>query len=118
MLTVLIPAVGTERYDNTQKNLAAVTGQTDAAGRPLEVVIVEKAHEADRRNDIFANFCINFYIANSAIIMPEFGIDRDEDAHANIARLFPKHEIVQIEISDIAAGGGGIHCITQQQPAV
>lgn len=118
VLVEICPAVGTERYDNTQKNLAAVTGQTDAMGRPLEVVVIEEAHEADRRNDIFANSYINFYIANGAIIIPEFGIDRDEDARAQIASLFPKHEIVQVEIADIAIGGGGIHCITQQQPTV
>jgi len=118
VLVEICPAVGTERYDNTQKNLAAVSGQTDAMGRPLEVVIIEEAHEADRRNEIFANSYINFYIANGAIIIPEFGIDRDEDARAQIASLFPKHEIVQVEIADIAIGGGGIHCITQQQPTV
>ena len=118
VLVEICPAVGTERYDNTQKNLSAVTGQTDAAGRPLEVVTIEEAHEADRRNDIFANSYINFYIANGAIIVPGFGIDRDADAYAQIAGLFPNHEIVQIEIADIAVGGGGIHCITQQQPSV
>jgi len=26
--------------------------------------------------------------------------------------------VVQIQISDIAIGGGGIHCITQQQPNI
>jgi agmatine deiminase len=118
VLVEICPAVGTERYDNTQENLAAVTGKSDAAGRQLEVVVIEEAHEADRRNDIFANSYINFYIANGAIIMPGFGIDRDADARAQISGLFPNHEIVQINIADIAVGGGGIHCITQQQPSV
>ncbi|MBT4518783.1 MAG: hypothetical protein HOC23_02160 [Halieaceae bacterium] len=30
---------------------------------------------------------------------------------------FPEREIVLVPISDIAVGGGGIHCITQQQLA-
>ncbi|MEG0140836.1 MAG: agmatine deiminase family protein, partial [Comamonas sp.] len=30
---------------------------------------------------------------------------------------FPGREIVQLNIDAIAAGGGGIHCTTQQQPA-
>ncbi|MGI9205284.1 MAG: agmatine deiminase family protein [Woeseiaceae bacterium] len=117
--TVLVetcPAVGTARYDNMQANLDAVLGQHDAKGRELEVVTIEEAYEAERRSDIFASSYINFYIANDAIVMPKFGIDRDEDARRTLQRLFPNREIVQLGISEIAVGGGGIHCITQQQP--
>jgi len=51
------------------------------------------------------------------VIVPEFG-DRDADQKCKqeLTRLFPKREIVQINIDAIAAGGGGIHCATQQQP--
>ncbi|MEY4909848.1 MAG: hypothetical protein RL260_3566, partial [Pseudomonadota bacterium] len=31
--------------------------------------------------------------------------------------LFPTREVVQLNIDGIAAGGGGIHCTTQQEPA-
>ena len=117
VLVEICPEQGTERYDNMQANLAAIQGCRDAAGRELDIVTIEEAYEAERRNDIFASSYINFYIANGAIVMPGFGIDRDEDARRNIADLFPDREVVQVDISDIAIGGGGIHCITQQQPA-
>lgn len=117
-LVEICPQKGTERYDNMQANLEALRQHKDARGRRLDIEIIEEAYEADRPSEIFASSYINFYIANGAIIMPEFGIDRDADARKTVARLFPDHEVVQIEISDIAVGGGGIHCITQQQPAV
>jgi agmatine deiminase len=116
VLVEICPAKGTFRYDNMQANLEAVRGQTDAAGRTLDIEIIEEAHEADRRSEIFASSYINFYIANDAIVMPGFGIDRDKDALGKLASLFPDREIVQVNIADVAVGGGGIHCITQQQP--
>jgi agmatine deiminase len=117
VLVEICPAKGTERYDNLQLNVDALREATDAHGRELEIVLIEEAHEAERRNEIFCSSYINFYIANGGIVMPGFGIDRDKDAQKNLAGLFPDREVVQVEISDIAIGGGGIHCITQQQPA-
>ena len=116
VLVEVCPATGTERYDNMQANLNAIQGATDARGRELEIVLIEEAYEAERRNEIFAHSYINFYIANGGIVMPRFGIDRDEDARKNLVALFPDREVVQVDIPAIATGGGGIHCITQQQP--
>ncbi len=116
VLVEICPAKGTARYDNMQANLQAITGESDAQGRELEIVIIEEAYEAERRGDIFASSYINFYIANGGIVMPGFGIDRDQEARDQLAGLFPDREVVQINIADIAVGGGGIHCITQQQP--
>ena len=117
ILVEICPAKGTARYDNMQANLDAVRGARDAAGNAFEVVTIEEAYEAERRSEIFACSYINFYIANGAIVMPGFGIDRDRDARDQVASLFPGREVVQVDIPDIALGGGGIHCITQQQPA-
>lgn len=61
---------------------------------------------------------MNFYVCNGAVLAPQFG-DETADAHARdtLASLFPGREVVQLDIDPIAAGGGGIHCATQQQPA-
>ena len=42
----------------------------------------------------------------------------DAPARATIQAAFPDRKIVQIPATAITRGGGGIHCITQQQPAV
>ena len=117
VLVEICPDAATQRYDNMQANVNALRGATDAKGRALEIVLIEEAYEAERRNEIFACSYINFYIANGGIVMPGFGIDRDADARQNVAALFPDREVGQVDVSDIAIGGGGIHCITQQQPA-
>ena len=49
--------------------------------------------------------------------MPMFDDPMDEPAYKTITAAFPDRRTVQIEASDLVYGGGGIHCITQQQPA-
>jgi agmatine deiminase len=34
-----------------------------------------------------------------------------------LSQLYPDREVVQLDIDAIAAGGGGIHCVTSHQPA-
>ena len=52
-------------------------------------------------------------------LRPEWGGDRirDEAARALFAELEPDRRIVQLDIDQIAEGGGGIHCCTMQIPA-
>ena len=41
----------------------------------------------------------------------------DEPARQIVEQAFPSRKVVQVDVRDIAIGGGGIHCITRQQPA-
>ena len=59
---------------------------------------------------------VNFYMANTGIVMPIFDDPRDADAVAMIQSLFPDKKIVVLPTREILLGGGNIHCITQQQP--
>ena len=78
----------------------------------------EASAAVDPNAEVFCASYTNFYIANGAIIMPAYGIAADQDAAAQLAHAFPGREIVPVRIDHIAHGGGGIHCITQQQPQV
>ncbi|MNI85383.1 putative agmatine deiminase [compost metagenome] len=56
---------------------------------------------------------------NGAVIAPEFGDpEADGEALRLLTELYPDREVVQLNIDAIAAGGGGIHCVTHQLPAV
>ena len=35
-----------------------------------------------------------------------------------VQKMFPDREVVGVQTKEVAFGGGNIHCITQQQPAV
>ena len=98
------------------ENTNALKNKTDAMGRKLEIEFIE---EGIYHEDIWNGGCssyINSYLANNAIIVPAYGYDRDHLAIETYKNLYPNREIVQVSINNIATGGGGIHCITQQQP--
>lgn len=105
----------------TKRHLEILRASTDAKGRELEVVVLEAPSTVRNTfaSDDFAAGYINFYICNGAVIAPEFGDEKaDLAAKQTLQRLFPKRKVVQINIDGIAAGGGGIHCTTQQEPMV
>lgn len=108
-------------YDVTQQHLDILRAATDADGNKLEVFVIESPERIRPgfKNDEFAAGYINFYVVNGAVIAPEFG-DKKADLRVKkvLEKLFPNRDIVQLNIDYIAAGGGGIHCTTQQEPFV
>lgn len=109
---------------------------TDAGGRPLEVVplpspgpLTMTAEEAEgiepaagtiprRAGDRLAASYVNFYLANSRVVMPLLDERYDEEAAAVLRRCFAEREVVGVPAREILLGGGNVHCITQQVPAV
>ena len=115
-------------------------GVTDARGRKLKVRLLpipehpiccseadcaayDFAPGEDMREpgDRLAGSYANFYIANSAVLVPQFGGDNaasDARALEILRQAFPDRRVVGIDARAILLGGGNIHCITQQIPLV
>lgn len=109
-------------YKVTRQHLAILQQVTDADGNklalhPLPPPLGGRDNRFSRSRDFAAGY-INYLPINGAVIVPEFG-DQAADRHCQdlLARLYPGRKIVQVNIDPVAAGGGGIHCITLHQPA-
>jgi agmatine deiminase len=59
----------------------------------------------------------NFYIANSAVLVPTFNDPHDRVALGILGELFPGRAVVGIHAVDLVWGFGTLHCLTQQQPS-
>ena len=59
----------------------------------------------------------NFYICNSAVLVPTFNDPRDRVALGILAELFRDRPVVGIHCVDVILGFGSLHCLSQQQPA-
>ncbi|CAE7209060.1 aguA, partial [Symbiodinium sp. KB8] len=102
----------------TEKHLALLQEATDAKGRKIEVLPLPVPSKVRRKSEDFAAGYVNFYVTNGAVLVPEFGDPvADGQALKLLQELFPGRVVEQLNIDNVAEGGGGIHCVTQQQPA-
>ncbi|MFC9559637.1 agmatine deiminase family protein [Agromyces sp. NPDC056965] len=120
LLDVPGPGAPDDVWSRSSDQARSVLGQaTDATGRPIEVVELPQPDFSKIRgsgDDFLASY-VNFYIANGAVFVPEFG-DRKADRRAQdiLQDQFPDREVVPVRIDTIASGGGGIHCATHDLP--
>lgn len=116
---VVMEAPGTPNHpygDVMERNIAALRGQTDAKGRPITIHTMPDAISSAAGRERFCASYVNSYLVNGAVIMPAYGIPHDGEVREIWQGVFPDREVVMVDISAIAPGGGGIHCITQQEP--
>ncbi|HVX22727.1 MAG TPA: agmatine deiminase [Acidimicrobiales bacterium] len=123
-------------YEVARDARRVLEGTTDARGRSLEVVPVpapavapmtaEEAAGVDRSPDakprtagdpVAASY-VNCYVGDGVVVAPLVDPGHDEAAGAVLAAQFPGRRVVGVPAREILLGGGGIHCITQQVPAV
>ena len=103
-------------FEVCQEYLGILRSCRDARGRLLQVVEIEAPTVTHLDGEIVDWSYINHYVCNGAVILCAFDDPRDADAAVALARLYPDREIVLVDARAIFACGGGIHCITQQQP--
>ncbi len=61
---------------------------------------------------------INHVVINGAVLACAFEDPADDRALGILREFYPGREVIGIDARPLFARGGGIHCITQQQPAV
>lgn len=88
----------------------------DASGRPLEVVSVSAPAVLEEGDDWVDYSYINHYVGNSVVVVGTFDDPRDADAVALLSRLYPGRRVERADGRTIFSFGGGVHCITQQEP--
>ncbi|WP_369142148.1 agmatine/peptidylarginine deiminase [Streptomyces sp. R44] len=104
---------------DARRQYSTLSASTTAKGRAMDVMRLQGPDYNRIRStnrDFLASYA-NFYLCNDAVISAQFGDRRaDEAARATLQRLYPDRYIEQLNIDRLGTGGGGIHCVTQQQP--
>jgi agmatine deiminase len=100
-----------------RENAARLREARDSEGRsftPIDVPLPKLREGPDGRS--LTRSYINFALAKGGLVIPAFGDPADDVAAAIIAGAFPHRRVVQVDANPIVIGGGGIHCITYEEP--
>ncbi|MFE2283175.1 agmatine/peptidylarginine deiminase [Streptomyces sp. NPDC059443] len=113
-------ASDTDAWSNDARAQYQILSTTiDAQGNPVAVTKLQGPdyNKIRSTNPDFVGAYANYYVCNGAVISPQFG-DTTADAAAKVTlqRAFPGRVVEQLNIDSLGGGGGGIHCVTQQQP--
>jgi agmatine deiminase len=110
-----------QSYDHavTKRHLEILRRAHDARGRPLQVQVLQAPERFSSQYAAasFAAGYIGFYVCNGAVIAQKFGDAKaDGQALKLLQQAFPGRVVEQLRMDGIAAGGGSVHCATQQEP--
>ncbi|MGH1525185.1 agmatine deiminase family protein [Leifsonia sp. L25] len=106
-------------FEVSRELRAFLSGTTDAAGRAWDIVDLP-APATLRDEEGFVDWSyVNHLVVNDGVIACGFGEEAaDAEATEILEAVYPGSRVSMVDSRPIFARGGGIHCITQQQPAV
>jgi agmatine deiminase len=96
---------------------ALLAEETDAKGRRFDIISVPAPATLSDAHGFVDWSYINHLVVNGGVIACGFG-DAHADAHACaiLGEAYPGRRVVAVDARELFARGGGVHCITQQQP--
>jgi agmatine deiminase len=103
-------------YEILKENRERLAGMRLEGGEPLEVVPIPMPAPLVFKNRRLPASYANFYIANSAVLVPTFNDPQDRIALGVISELITDRPVIGIHAVDLVWGLGTLHCLTQQQP--
>ncbi len=100
-----------------QDNWRRLQAMRDLDGRPFHLVPLPTPEPVFFGGQQLPASYANFYIGNSVVLVPVFGVAQDRPALRLLQELFPTRRVIGLPCRELIWGLGAIHCVTQQQPA-
>lgn len=95
------------------------------AAKNANNVVYQKVYLPLTQNDVRTTYgknlgykgsYVNYYVANTRVLVPNYNDPNDAIANATIQALYPGRTVVGIDVRNLYENGGMVHCVTQQQP--
>lgn len=107
-------------WELTDKDINTLYDATNIAGQPYNYVVLPLT-----QNNVITTYgkdlgyqgsYVNYYITNDKVLVPNYNDPNDAKANAIVQTLYPDRKVVGIDVRNLYANGGMVHCVTQQQP--
>ena len=103
-------------YDYTPKgDYRKVINAKNANGERYNIVTLPITEDVVEWHGCRANY-LNYYAGNKVVLVPVYEDVMDAEALRILGEIYPDKEIIPVNGEVIGVLGGGIHCVTQQQP--
>lgn len=89
----------------------------DASGKPFEIVDLPAPRGLRDSEGFVDHSYVNHVLVNDGVLACAFEDPNDAEAVAILREVYPGRDVVTVDARPLFERGGGIHCITQQQPA-
>ncbi|MDG1331134.1 MAG: agmatine deiminase family protein [Crocinitomicaceae bacterium] len=108
-------------YDVLQSDIDKLNAATDKNGNAytfLRLPLTQSNVTTTNGTNLgYKGSYVNYYIANTKVLVPNYSDPNDAAANALIQSLYPTRTVVGIDVRNLYENGGMIHCVTQEQPA-
>jgi agmatine deiminase len=117
VVTVVEKSREDKNYEPLQENLARLR-EMRIGNRKIDIITLPMPKKIVREGQRLPASYVNFYIANSCVLLPTFADPNDEITSSILQNLFADRRVIGIDCRELIWGLGTFHCLTQQQPAV
>lgn len=103
-----------------EQDINTLYAATDKSGTPYNIMklpLTQNNVETTYGKKLgYKGSSVNYYIGNKKVLVPNYNDPNDAVANKMIQSLYPDRIVVGIDVRNLYANGGMIHCVTQQQP--
>jgi agmatine deiminase len=133
IVRILLPPIDIIKIKPADPLFGDYSAVAFSSGKTFEQILKELypnyasgSHEDVEIEAVVPGSYCNFLISNGVVLMPRYhaegrdeAVKRTDDAAKEVLQsVFPDRKIVQIDCENVNFGGGGMHCVSQQQPAI
>ncbi len=116
IITALEKNPDDENYQILKENFERLVSFKNKEGKPFEIITLPMPEPKYYKGERLPASYANFYISNSAVIVPTYNCPQDEEALNILQSIFKDRKVIGLDANPIIVGLGAFHCLTQQIP--